>query len=232
MLDTGPSTPTVRRRRVRDPLPIAPTSASGARRVSRSWGHPHDGRKGLPGGTSARTRRNLRGDRSRRRRVENREDANGDSSRSCVAKPSREAGKFRLELPLDSLVHSYAFRSPVKRTKSPRIYRVLIQARDLNQSRRFYEALLSSRGRPVSRRSNLLRLRSRLAGDSGLLLGKGRSSLASHGGVVLFHQRLGRDPPSGTQVRLLISGPASRRSVQPPGRDRRPPVGRTLILRR
>jgi catechol 2,3-dioxygenase-like lactoylglutathione lyase family enzyme len=38
----------------------------------------------------------------------------------------------------------------VKRSRSPRVYRVLLAARDLEHSRRFYEALLSTRGRRVA----------------------------------------------------------------------------------
>jgi hypothetical protein len=37
----------------------------------------------------------------------------------------------------------------MKRTKSPRIYRVLLQAKNLDQSRHFYEFLLSASGRLV-----------------------------------------------------------------------------------
>jgi catechol 2,3-dioxygenase-like lactoylglutathione lyase family enzyme len=37
----------------------------------------------------------------------------------------------------------------VNRATAPRIFRVLLPARNLNQSRRFYEALLSVRGRSV-----------------------------------------------------------------------------------
>jgi hypothetical protein len=37
----------------------------------------------------------------------------------------------------------------MKRTGTPRLYRVLVPAKDLNRSRRFYESLLSTRGRIV-----------------------------------------------------------------------------------
>ena len=40
-------------------------------------------------------------------------------------------------------------RSQVKSRRSPRIYRILMPAKDLARSRRFYEALLGSRGRLV-----------------------------------------------------------------------------------
>jgi catechol 2,3-dioxygenase-like lactoylglutathione lyase family enzyme len=38
----------------------------------------------------------------------------------------------------------------VKRTDTPRVFRVLLPARDLEQSRRFYESLLSTSGRVVA----------------------------------------------------------------------------------
>jgi len=40
-------------------------------------------------------------------------------------------------------------RSQVKNSRSPRIYRILLPAKDLARSRRFYEALLGTRGRLV-----------------------------------------------------------------------------------
>lgn len=38
----------------------------------------------------------------------------------------------------------------MKRDKTPRLFRVLLPAKDLQHSRRFFESLLASRGRPVA----------------------------------------------------------------------------------
>jgi catechol 2,3-dioxygenase-like lactoylglutathione lyase family enzyme len=40
-------------------------------------------------------------------------------------------------------------RRPMPRTGSPQLYRVLVPAKNLNQSRRFYESLMSAPGRKV-----------------------------------------------------------------------------------
>jgi hypothetical protein len=78
----------------------------------------------------------------------------------------------------------------------------------------------------------LLRLRSRHSRHSRLLFTRGTRVLAPERGPLFRHERPRGGPGTGTEARMPFPREPSRRPVEPARRDRRPTVGRAVVLRR